>query len=168
MAEWNITNSDFVAKLFKTDKPAEDTKTEGTTGYTTVPMTADNDLSVDTPWAKMMGVNITAKAGEAFFSDADLAAFVGQYATDITPDVAAQVTDSMGVATDENLYVFGNVVPETSQDYYANNCVDGTADRAYSMGITADDVPDFTGGDATLLGTSALLFRDAQYLAGQV
>ena len=162
MSEWGVnfngkvsTNGTDVPKKVQTEQ----------SDYVSVPMTNGVETTIETPWAKMMGVDIKKEndTKEALFSNEDLAAFVAPYLENTDEFTAVTAAESVQDVTDEQFYAFENVVPEESKGHYAGHHVDGTANRIYGMGIASNDVADITGGDPELLDIAGLLFQDAEY-----
>ena len=161
MSKFSINGHNLFAKLFNTNKANNTQKVD----YTTVPMAEKPTESLETPWTNLLGVNIsTQPKGQPYFSDADLAEFVAQYATDISPETVEDVTSSMEGIMSADFDVVENVVPEDVQDAYIGHIVDGTADRIQaenSSRLFATDIDDAVDGDAELFDIAGLLFNDA-------
>jgi len=165
MADFSINGNNLFESFFNKIKPQEKTD-----DYMTVPMTSDVAQTSDVAWTNMLGVNITSTSqpnAEPYFTDEDLAAFVAEYATDISPETIENVTASMEGITKVNPEVL-DAVPEYAQEAYVAHHVDGTADRVQnenSSRLFSRDIDEATGGDNTLLDVAGLMFyyanRDA-------
>lgn len=121
-----------------------------------------SEIYSETTIANLMGIEITQANSEERMDDAEeMFAMAG--VSKLNQEVTQRVKTSAAIIDSIDIDKVEDAADEQVTFVYIDQNTDGTAKRIYNMGITANDVADFTAGDSTLLGTSALLFRDADF-----